>query len=71
MRVWKPFSRPQARSGEDDERLAKAGTPDGEAGTPESLIFLNVKWFERGKICPKRVLGLYWKYLAFLMHENF
>lgn len=34
MRVWKPFSRPQAQSGEDDERLAKAGTPDGEAGTP-------------------------------------
>ena len=34
VRVWKPFSRPQARSGEDDERLAKAGTPDGEAGTP-------------------------------------
>ena len=39
VRVWKPFSRPQPRSGEDDERLAKAGTPDGEAGTPEIFVF--------------------------------
>ena len=26
-------------SGEDDERLAKAGTPDGEADTPDIFGF--------------------------------